>query len=190
MGTKKFDKVIVVDIEATCWESKKDQGSQRSEIIEIGLCVLDPKSLDITRKNSYIVRPKHSEISKFCTSLTGHTAKSTKCGVPLGDACNTLMRKYGTKNRVWASWGDTDRLHFKEECSDKDAKYPFGNSHINVSDLFSLTMGESVRISVTNALKMIGLEFEGREHSGRDDAFNTARILAYLLDGGRPSHGT
>ena len=30
-----------------------------------------------------------------------------------------------------------------------------------------------------------GMEFEGRQHSGRDDAFNTARLLRLLLWGQR-----
>lgn len=33
-----------------------------------------------------------------------------------------------------------------------------------------------------NALKQRGLDFEGSEHSGVDDAYNIARLLKYLLD--------
>jgi len=185
MGTKRFDKIVVVDIEATCWEPREEQGDQPSEIIEIGVCILDTKTLDISRKHSYIVRPKHSEISDFCTQLTGHTWKSVKGGMQFGDACNKLAKEYGTKNRVWASWGDCDRLHFMAECATKRANYPFGHAHINASDLFSLMMGSSTRISVTNALKMIGTEFQGQEHRGCDDAYNVAVLLRYMLESGR-----
>jgi len=36
----KLDKLIVIDIEATCWEGDPPEG-QAAEIIEIGVCVLD-----------------------------------------------------------------------------------------------------------------------------------------------------
>ncbi len=45
MGTMNFDKIVVVDIESTCWETKEEQGNQPMEIIEIGACVLDVKML-------------------------------------------------------------------------------------------------------------------------------------------------
>jgi len=185
MGTKRFDKVVVVDIEATCWEPREEQGDQPSEIIEIGVCVLDAKTLDISRKHSYIIRPTHSQISEFCTQLTGHTWKSVKGGMRLDHACNRLAKEYGTKNRIWASWGDSDRLHFRAECEAKGASYPFGEAHINVSDLFALAMGSSTRISVTNALGMLGKTFEGRQHCGADDAYNTAIVLKFLLHSGK-----
>lgn len=35
------DKIIILDLEATCWEDGGFFQKQRSEIIEIGLCVLD-----------------------------------------------------------------------------------------------------------------------------------------------------
>jgi len=185
MGNKRFDKIVVIDIEATCWEPREEQGDQPSEIIEIGVCVLDTKLLDISRKRSYIVKPKLSKISAFCTQLTGHTPKSMKGGIPFGDACNKLAKEYGTKNRVWASWGDSDRLHFRKECAEKGAEYPFGEAHINLSDLFVLSMGESKRVKVSNALDMFGMKFEGKPHRGDDDAYNTARVFGRLLERAR-----
>ena len=101
--------------------------------------------------------------------------------MPFGDSCNKLAKEYGTKNRVWASWGDGDRVCFKQECKDKDATYPFSDTHFNISALFSLAMKKRIRISVKNALEIIGKEFEGQEHNGADDAYNTARIFKYLL---------
>ena len=34
----KLDKILVVDIEATCWEGKPPAGEQ-NEIIEVGICL-------------------------------------------------------------------------------------------------------------------------------------------------------
>ena len=41
---RKLDRILVVDVEATCWEGDPPPG-QTSEIIEIGLCVLDVPTL-------------------------------------------------------------------------------------------------------------------------------------------------
>jgi len=186
MSNRKFDKIIVVDLEATCWEPREEQGDQPSEVIEIGLCVLDTKTLDISRKTSYIIRPKYSKISEFCTELTGHTWDSVKTGMPFGDACNKVAKKFGTKNRVWASWGDYDRIHVQEECEAKGAKYPFGISHINLAAMFNIFMGlTSGGVSVENALKKLGMEFDGRQHRADDDAYNTARVFRALIEDAR-----
>ena len=41
---RKLDRILVVDVEATCWEGDPPPG-QISEILEIGLCVLDVATL-------------------------------------------------------------------------------------------------------------------------------------------------
>ena len=188
MGTKRFGLVVVVDIEATCWEPMEEQEDQPSEIIEIGVCLLNTKSFEISRKNSYLVRPKYSKVSGFCTELTGHTWDTLKTAMPLEGACNKLVKDYGTRNRIWASWGDSDRIHFINECEDKGIKYPFGNSHINISDLFSLSRGLDSRVGLEKALSLIGKDFEGKPHSGCDDAYNTALILREILIPFREKH--
>jgi inhibitor of KinA sporulation pathway (predicted exonuclease) len=185
MGTMRFDKIVVVDIESTCWETRDEQGNQPMEVIEIGVCMLDAETLEASRKHSYIVRPKFSEVSKFCTELTGYTWDDVKTGMPFGDACNKLANEYGTRNRVWASWGDYDRSHFERECRAKKARYPFSKSHINASVLFTMMKGNKKKTGVGNALNALGMKFEGTPHKGCDDAWNTAKILRHLLESGR-----
>jgi inhibitor of KinA sporulation pathway (predicted exonuclease) len=41
---RKLDRILVIDVEATCWEGEPPPG-QTSEIVEIGLCVLDVATL-------------------------------------------------------------------------------------------------------------------------------------------------
>lgn len=40
---RKLDYIVVVDIEATCWEGKVPEGMS-SDIIEVGVCLLDVNS--------------------------------------------------------------------------------------------------------------------------------------------------
>ena len=35
------DKLLVVDLEATCWEGYNAPAGQKNEILEIGVCLLD-----------------------------------------------------------------------------------------------------------------------------------------------------
>lgn len=58
----------IIDIEATCWAAQPLPG-QVSEIIEIGLCVLNLRTLERVERRSIRVRPERSEVSVFCTEL-------------------------------------------------------------------------------------------------------------------------
>ena len=40
---RKLDHIVLVDIEATCWEGKVPEGMS-SDIIEVGVCLLDVNS--------------------------------------------------------------------------------------------------------------------------------------------------
>ena len=66
---KLLDKIVVVDIEATCWEGKLPEG-MISDIIEVGVCLLDVETGEITDNRGILVKPERSTISPFCTELT------------------------------------------------------------------------------------------------------------------------
>ena len=85
----KLDQVIVVDVEATCWESGPPPG-QESEIIEIGVCVLDLQTGQRVTQASILVRPERSEVSPFCTQLTSLTPRQVARGVSFAYACRLL----------------------------------------------------------------------------------------------------
>ena len=63
------NKIIIIDLEATCWEGIPPKG-EVSEIIEIGICLLDTLTGEITDNRGILVKPTHSKISPFCTQLT------------------------------------------------------------------------------------------------------------------------
>ena len=66
---RKLDRILVVDAEATCWEGDPPAG-QISEIIEIGLCVLDVATLTRVERRDILVRPVCSTVSPYCSRLT------------------------------------------------------------------------------------------------------------------------
>ena len=49
-----------MDLEATCWKGPAPRG-QISDIIEVGLCVVDAKSLERIEKRRILVKPLRSE---------------------------------------------------------------------------------------------------------------------------------
>jgi len=175
-------KIIIIDLEATCYEDKFPQ-DEHPEIIQIGVCLLNLKDKQIKNKTSYLVRPHHSTISGHCENLTGITPKMAKRGMRFDHARNKLAKEFGTRSKVWAAWGEGDRLEFARECKSWNTKYPFSDEFINVSGLFALAGGFSQRVNLEKALGYFNLEFYGTPHHAEDDAYNTACILRELLSG-------
>jgi inhibitor of KinA sporulation pathway (predicted exonuclease) len=66
---KATNKIIILDLEATCWKDTAPEG-QVSEIIEIGVCILDVPSGLISQSKGILIKPKLSAVSLFCTQLT------------------------------------------------------------------------------------------------------------------------
>lgn len=177
---KKLDAVLVVDVEATCWQGAIPEG-QTSEIIEIGVCVLPIASGDRQDRESLLVKPTHSTVSAFCTELTTLTQEQVDQGVSFQEACDTLRQKYLSRQRVWASFGDYDRTLFEKQCADFGVPYPFGARHINVKTLFALVHALPDEVGMAQALRLLNLPHEGVHHRGVDDAVNIARLLSRLL---------
>jgi inhibitor of KinA sporulation pathway (predicted exonuclease) len=98
----------VIDVEATCWDGQPPPGSV-SEIIEIGLTVVDVSARSRVSRHRLLVRPVRSAVSGFCTELTGLTQAEVERGVTFAEACRILVEEYGAGERCWASWGEYDR---------------------------------------------------------------------------------
>jgi inhibitor of KinA sporulation pathway (predicted exonuclease) len=177
---KKLDQILVVDLEATCWPGDPPEG-QESDIIEIGLCALDVSTGRRVEKASIVVRPERSTISEYCTALTTLTQDEVNQGISLAEACDLLRTRYGSKERLWASFGDYDRLMFERECRIHDVEYPFGPGHINVKSLFAAVQGLDQELPLDGAMEWLDFPLEGHHHRGEDDAWNIARILGHLL---------
>jgi inhibitor of KinA sporulation pathway (predicted exonuclease) len=180
---KKLDKVLIVDIEATCWEGTNPLGME-SDIIEIGVCLLDINSGEITDSRGIIVKPERSEISDFCTSLTTITEVLVKKeGISFKEACGILRKEYLAQSRAWASFGAYDLKQFQRQCADTGVGYPFGPSHINVKTLFALKNKLMHEQGMAGALAILDIPLEGTHHRGVDDAKNIAKILRRILNG-------
>lgn len=183
---KRLDKILVIDVESTCWMAEPPAG-QEAEIIEIGLCLLDVQSFIREGKRSLLIRPERSTISPFCTQLTSLTPADVAQGLPFSQACDLLRREYHSRERVWASYGDYDRRQFERQCQNRNIAYPFGPSHLNIKNILALTRGWPNEVGLAEAIELLGGQLEGHYHRGHDDAWNIGWILARLLQQSRLS---
>jgi inhibitor of KinA sporulation pathway (predicted exonuclease) len=186
---RQLDQVVVIDVEATCWEGTPPAG-QEPEIIEIGICTLSVANRQRLERRSVLVRPQRSTVSAYCTRLTTLTQEQVSIGLAFAETCTLLQKEFLTKERAWASYGDYDRRQFERQCRAEGIAYPFGPGHLNVKTLLALVHGLPHEVGMDEALKMLRLPLEGTHHRAGDDAWNIALILATLLGRGDPAPGS
>ena len=178
MGMK-FDQILVVDIESTCWEDPKI--SDLGEIIEIGISPINTKSGDILEGKDILVKPEHSKVSEFCTKLTTLTQDDVDSGMSFKEACEILINECNSKKYTWASYGNYDKYQFQDQCRRENIEYPFTKAHINVKLLFALRYSLKREVGMDKALYLLGLPLIGTHHRGGDDSRNIAKILSMIL---------
>lgn len=181
MSNLRLDRLLVVDFEETCWDGAAPPG-QETEIIEIGIAeiILDEPVPTIGRTASYFVRPVQSEVSAYCTMLTGITpAMVRKQGRHLNEVIGTIRKNFGGGAKTWAAWGRDDES-IRRDCARLGIEQPFSDSYLNLGMLYNLFMGVDKQAGVDAALKRFGLTFEGSRHRAGHDAYNTARIACRM----------
>ena len=175
----KFDQIIVIDIESTCWEDP--QISDLGEIIEIGISPINTKSGDVLETKDIIVKPERSKVSEFCTRLTTLTQDDVDSGITFKEACNILINECNSKKYIWASYGNYDKHQFYDQCKRENIEYPFTKAHINIKLLFALKYSLKREVGMDRALKLLGMPLIGTHHRGGDDSRNIANILSKIL---------
>lgn len=185
-------RVIVVDVEATCWETRELQGSMPNEVIEIGACEYNIKTGEISNRGSIAVAPRFTKVSEFCTQLTGWTQEQVDAdGLPMVEALAEFKDMYRIDElTVWGSYGDYDRQMLSSvtrkgvnQYGIKAVDNPFDimRQHINIKTLFGLKFKLGREVGLGKALAQLKMEFEGRHHNGADDALNIAKVLSRTL---------
>src|SRR5690554_7139643 len=72
--------ILIVDLEATCWESSRLPNGERQsignmEIIEFG-CALATRTGELLDSRSFLVRPvRNPDLSAFCRSLDRNSTR-------------------------------------------------------------------------------------------------------------------
>jgi inhibitor of KinA sporulation pathway (predicted exonuclease) len=175
--------VPVVDLEATCYREDDGDGHAK-EVIEVGWALLEPASGRVVDAKQFYVKPTTSFVSRFCTELTGIRPEQVASAPGFADVMHevgALHKSLGIK--LWSSYGFYDRTQLESQCANEGIDYPWeGQKHFNIKELAGAYFGRNKKSpGLARALAAAGLEFEGRHHSGVDDARNTARLLAHML---------
>ena len=138
-------------------------------------------TLERGEKLSLLIKPELSSVSPFCTQLTTIRPEDLAAAGSFADACRRLRREFHSRDCVWASWGDYDRVQFERNCERLGVSYPFGRRHINAKTLHALAAGLPRELGMAQALEREGLPLVGTHHRGHDDAWNIAGLLATVL---------
>lgn len=187
-----LSRILVVDIECTCWETSEEQGARPNEVIEVGICELHLRTGDCSLPRSYVVKPRFTEVSPFCTQLTGWTPEKVAAGVDIVDALQAIKRDYGPdRDTLWCSYGEYDRIKLASDgraslsglygIHRSDNPFAKMRSHLNIKTLFAIKKGLREEVGMDKALRLAGFELEGRHHNGADDAFNIAKLARLVL---------
>lgn len=178
---RKLDKIYIVDVEATCWQEKPPDG-QISEIIQVGIVEFDLASASISSKVAYNIKPQYSQVSEFCTELTGITPEELEGEKNFSEFHNMMKKRFPhLESYTWASYGDYDRKQFKEMSDLYKRPYLFGRTHINIKNLFALKWRLRKEVGMSKALKILNKELVGQHHNALDDALNITEIFEACL---------
>ncbi|CAL9699826.1 unnamed protein product [Knipowitschia caucasica] len=200
-----FAYIVVIDFESTCWKEKNNYGQ---EIIEFPAVLLNTSTGEVEREfHSYVQPQEHPILSSFCTELTGISQSQVEAGVPLQICLSrfsrwlqTLQQQKGLEfpNRqpsteasntstlcTFLTWSDWDLgVCLQYECKRKQINKPHMlNSWIDLRSTYRLFYNRKPK-GLNGALQDLGIQFEGREHSGLDDARNTAQLAARMTRDG------
>jgi inhibitor of KinA sporulation pathway (predicted exonuclease) len=170
-------KLLIVDLEATCWERPK-HAPEAMETIEIGALLVDPAAPARPSEYQGFVRPvRFPELSEFCKRLTGIAQADVDSAEPFSRAFPRFLAWIGDPGAVrFASWGNYDRLQLLRDCAGHGLAYPFADDHLNLKHHCGARLGIKPG-GLQPALKRAGLSFEGSHHRGLDDARNIWRVL-------------
>ena len=195
---------FIVDVEATCWTTDPDQpwseqqNGRPNEVIEIGIVALNLKDMGILQQASYLVKPRRTAVSKFCTELTGWTQQDVDGAPDILEVLSSIRRDFNiTRHHTWWSYGEYDKYKLSSEpgngslfdlygtISQEFPQSPFSQmrAHFNAKTLFAMKHNLQRELGMARAMNFLNLPLEGRHHNGLDDAVNITKIVKNILRG-------
>ena len=172
-------RIVVVDVEATCW--KKGVFSRKKETIEIGavLMVLDRAESKWPEFQTFVRPRRLPRLSSFCRELTGITQENVDAAPTFPEALQQFLEWSQPLERiVLAAWSRYDlwQLDLDLEAHGlPKLEVPF----LDVKKLAARTVGTKSFEATARELDPEALNMP--RHRAIADARRTARILNRLL---------
>lgn len=187
-----YDFICVVDFEATCEQDNPLDFTH--EIIEFPMVLFNTHTLDIEDSFQEYVRPEvNTQLSEFCIKLTGITQKMVDEADTFPDVLKRVVlwlqeKELGTKYKyAILTDGSWDMSKFMNtQCRLSRLRYPqFAKKWINIKKFYgNFYKVPRTQTKLSSMLEKLGLQYEGRPHSGLDDSRNIARIALRMLQDG------
>ncbi|KAK9767310.1 hypothetical protein K7432_003005 [Basidiobolus ranarum] len=185
-----FDYYLCFDVEATCEEGVNFDFL--NEIIEFPIILVDSNFEIVDTFHRYVKPSKNPTLSEFCTKLTGITQETIDKSASFGEVLlefevwlnqHSLFKE---NSSVFITDGPFDIRDFIEKQCDHShiirPKY-FTRPWIDIRKLFG-KFYKCEKRNINGMLAKLDLTFEGREHSGIDDAKNIAKIAKRMHEEG------
>ncbi|XP_061662100.1 3'-5' exoribonuclease 1 [Syngnathoides biaculeatus] len=191
-GDAYYDYICVVDFEATCEEDNPPD--YLHEIIEFPMVLISTRTLEIVGTFQEYVKPELCPtLSDFCVKLTGITQETVDAAKPFPLVLKRVVkwlqeRELGTKYKyTFLTDGAWDMSKFLNiQCRVSQIRYPqFARKWINIRKSYgNFYKVPRTQTKLSTMLDKLGLEYEGRPHSGLDDSRNIARVALRMLRDG------
>lgn len=175
---------LVIDLEMAA--AKSVNSIRLSEVIEIGAVLLG-EDYEILQEFSTYVKNEYGTITEMISELTHITEDKTVNAPTLNDALEFMDRALSLNNYTDVelyTWSESDTVELEKEFELKQIKndglLQACKNFIDVQEEFADKLNLSKRYNLSEALNILGMNFEGRQHGVLADSKNTARILKML----------
>lgn len=183
-----YDFMVVIDFEATCEQEQEED--YLPEIIEFPAVLIDVNKKQVLDTFHSFCQPTlKRELSDYCKRLTGIKQEKINESPKFVDVLHDF-EKWLTKHNLlekhqttFVTDGNYDfGLFLNVQCELSEVDFPtWAKKWINVKKYFA-NFYKSSKFNLTEAVELLGLEFEGRLHSGFDDAKNISKIVCQMLE--------
>ncbi|XP_060618696.2 3'-5' exoribonuclease 1 isoform X1 [Anolis sagrei] len=187
-----YDYICVIDFEATCEEG--NQLDFTHEIIEFPIVLINTRTLEIEDTFQQYVKPViNPQLSDFCINLTGisqeRVDKADEFPKVLQSVIDWMKQKelgsrYSYAILTDGSWDMSKFLNI--QCRVNRLRYPaFAKKWINIrksyGNFYKVPRNQT---KLSTMLEKLGMDYDGRPHSGLDDSRNIAQIAIRMLQDG------
>ena len=177
---------LVVDFEFTFY--KRPVGRPRAffaEIIEIGAVKLDENLNECGKLQSFVKPhffPKHAkDAMDFCMI----TDADMKKAITFPAMLEKMSAMYEAGNTLFVAWGDSDYKVLAEGCSRHKLDNPVLQAgYLDLAEAYKLWRGEENTPGLKAAITEMVVTADGLAHTAFDDAYNTGKVLAKMLEKG------
>lgn len=188
---------LVLDFEANCSSS----GTNDHEVIEFPVNLVDAKTGDVLDTFREFVRPtKNPVVSEFIHGLTGIEQRDVDEAEPFVEVLASFDRWLARRpdvvrdeDAMFVTCGGWDlRTMMPRQCMLSGVEVPpLFRRWINLKVEFAKKVychrkgKKEKQLGMAGMIHALGLEIEGRHHSGIDDVKNITRVLQHMIKTGK-----